>query len=152
MADRWEIGQVDELFQKTLANDAVIKTKMGITGAGEARVSAYRVVRDADFFPYIYFYCITGPDTKGQGRVRIQTNVEYVFEVRAIGAPTDDTEAIVDRVDTLIGEMTKQLTPDNKWVVSAVRKSPVVLSDSGETNEIYYSRRGGTYDVYVVRA
>lgn len=150
--DRWEIDAVDKLIQKTLSEDATIKTKMGITGGGKARVSGYRVVRDASYFPYIYFYAIVGPDTPGQGTTRIQSNPDYDIEVRTLGAPTDDSEAIVNRIDELIGTMKAQLTIDGKWVVSARRRRPISMVQSGETADIYYTRRGGTYKLSVVRA
>lgn len=149
---QWEIDQVDQLINSTLKNDSIIKTKMGISGGGEARVSLYRVVRDPKWFPYIYGYCIPGPDTPGQGTSRIQSNPDYVLEVRTIGAPTDDSEAIVDRVDDIIHHWVKELTPDAQWVVSARRRSAVSMVEPGEDPDIYYTRRGGIYKFAIVRS
>lgn len=149
---RWPIRQVDKLIYSKLADDATIKTKMGIASAGKARVSGYRVVTDKAYFPYIYFYSLTGPVTHGQGTVPIQRNVDYVIEVRTVGAPTTESEAIVDRIDELIGTMVKDLTADGNWVVSARLRSELSITEQGETPEIFYMRRGGTYKLAVVRS
>lgn len=149
---RWEIGDVDALIESTLANDAIIKTKMGIT-TGKARVANTRVPSPKDKTwnaLYIYFYCIPGPDAPGQGTRRIQSNPDYDIEVRTLGAPTDDSEAIVDRIDELIGTMTRTLTPSGHWVVSARRVRPIHMTQPGESTEVFYTRRGATYKLAVV--
>lgn len=149
---QWEIGQVDALITATLQNDAIIKTKMGITGGNKARVSLYRAVKDAAWFPYIYGYSIMGPDAPGQGRSRIQSNPFYDIEVRTIRAPTDDTEAIVDRINAIMDSWNGVLTPDGNWAVSARRRHPISIVEPGESDDIYYTRRGGSYMLQIVRS
>lgn len=146
---RWEIDQVDQLITHELKNDSIIKTKMGIS-VGDARISLYRVVRDTSWFPYIYGYCIPGPDAPGQGTSRIQANIDYALEVRTVGAPTNDSEAIVERIDDIVGNWVKKLTPAGNCVVSARRRSPIAMVETGENPDIYYSRRGGVYKFAVV--
>lgn len=151
---RWEVGDVDELIKTTLANDAVIKTKMGIT-SGEARVANMRVPSPNDTTwnsLYIYFYCIPGPDAPGQGTTRIQANPDYDIEVRTLGAPTENSEAIIDRIDELIGTMVRTLTPSGRYVVSARRSAPINFVQQGESPEVFYTRRGATYKFAVVSA
>jgi hypothetical protein len=145
---RWPINQVDKLIEATLSNDATIKSLMG----GKARVAGYRIPRDKNWFPFIFFYCIPGPVAPGQGTTVIQFNPEYAIETRTVGAPTDESEAIVERVDFLIGTMVKQLTPDGNWVVSARLNTEINQVQQGETGEVFYMRRGGNYKLAVVRS
>lgn len=150
--ERWPISEVDKLIYSTLANDSTIKQKQGVDSTNKARVSGYRVVTDKDYFPFVYFYSITGPNKRVNGNTVVQFNPDYAIEVRTLGAPTDDSEAVVARVDELIGTMKKQLTSDSKWVVSAVARSPIMITEQGEIPEVYYTRRGSTYRLSVVRA
>lgn len=147
MAQGWEIRQVEKLFVTLLKNDATIKTRMG----GTARVAVNRVPQDPAFFFYIFIYFIFGPDTRVQGGRRVMSNPDIDIEVRTIGAPTDDSEAVVARIDELMG-LSRQLTPDSNWVVSAVPQKPISIVEQGEAPEVYYMRRGRSYSLQVVAA
>jgi hypothetical protein len=148
----WEIGEVDKLLHETFANDTTIKTLQGVSGAAKARVSGYVVVRDPNYFPNIYFYLIPGPDGPGQGTTRIQSNLEYDIEVRTKGAPTDNSEAMVDRINVLM-KMKRTLTPDGEWVVASRRVKPISQPERDpDEPSIYYMRRGATYYMQVVRS
>lgn len=149
---RWPIGDVDALIKATLANDSIIKTKMGVTGSDEARVSGYRVVRDPAYFPYIYFYSIPGTVARVNGTQVVQWNPTYDIEVRTLGSPTDDSEDIVDRIDALIGTMVRQVTPSTLWVVSAAVNQVINIPEQGESPEVYYMRRGHSYNLFVTRS
>lgn len=145
---RWEIGDVEKLFYYVLSHNTVIKQKMG----GTARISIGRVNKDPNWFPYIYGYCIPGPDAQGQGRTRIQSNPTYDFEVRTKNAFTQDTEDIIEAMENELGAMVKRVTLNGLWVVSVRRVHPISIDESGETNDIFYTRRGGSYKVAVVPA
>lgn len=150
---KWEIGAVDELIYSTLANDSTIKAKQGITNSAlKARVAGYRVPRDPNYFHYIYYYSIPSPDAAGQGQSRIQSNIDYDIEVRTLGEPTDESEAVINRIDELVCAWKTQLTPDGVWMVAARRVAPIVLIEPGETDDIFYTRRGGTYRLQIVNA
>lgn len=151
----WIIGEVDALIESTLANDTIIKQKMGIS-SGKARVAGYRIPRDpfmdsAHPF-YIFFYSIPGPSSRVNGNTIIQRNPDYDIEVRSLGAATDDAEACVDRVETLIGAWKNQVTPSGNYLVSAVSVKEISITQPGETTEVYYERKGFTYKLAVVHS
>lgn len=150
---RWEVGDVEQLIETTLSDDPTIKTKMGIAPGGKARVANTVIPRNKGWLDlYIYFYCIPGPDTPGQGQTRIQSNPDYDIEVRTKGAPTQASEDIVDRIDELICAWNHQLTANGLWSVSVRRQRPINRKYDGETAEVYYIARGGTYHFQIVRA
>lgn len=151
----WAMGEVDELIESRLSNDATIKTKMGIA-TGKARVAGYFIPRDPKYFdpPYpffIYFYPIPMAGARVNGNRIIQHNVNYDIEVRTLGAPTSDSEAVVDRVQALM-TMVSQLTSSGNWVVSSSHLKPIMKFQRGETPEVYYTRRGGTYGFAIAPA
>lgn len=150
MANKWPTREVDKLLKATLSDDSFIKTAMATPG--KARVSGYRVVRDHDYFPYIFFYQIPGPASSANGNKIIKFNPDYDIEVRTLGAPTDDTESIIDRIIEIVGSWSRKLTPNGAWVVSAVFKKEINILESGETAETFYTRRGGTFKFEIVRS
>jgi hypothetical protein len=149
---RWPIRQVDKLIVARLKDDATIKQLQKVS-AGDARLSGYRPVPSSksDFFPYIFFYAIAGVNSRVNGNTVIQWNPDFDFEVRTLGAPTDDDEAVVERVDELI-TMVSQPTPDGKWLVSSVASHEINITQQGETSEVYYTRIGNSYKFQVVRS
>jgi hypothetical protein len=149
--NRWELGDAQKWIKSTLETDPVIRQKMGID-IGQptpyARVSYARVPRDP-IFPYIFFYYVSSNDARGQGRTRIQANPYFDIEVRTLGGPTANSEAIVNRIEGLLGNVCR--TAYNGWVYSCTRMRPIDMTESGESNEVFYTRRGGTYWLSIVR-
>jgi len=147
----WPLRDVEILIESTLADDSFIKTKQGVT-TGKARVANTRVPRDPiNYSPYVYFYCIPGPVARGNGNKIVQWNPDYDVEVRTNGAPTTDSEATVDRIVELM-TMTSRLTANGLWAVSSVMTKEITQVEQGESTEVYYMRRGGTFKLQVVRA
>jgi len=145
----WELGDVDALIESTLANDSTIQSLMGVS---PARVANYRVPSDLSWkLLYIYFYSIPGNDIRVQGNGRVMTTVDYDIEVRTTGAPTDNSRAIVARIDVLIGAMKRQLTANSQWVVCATPLKPINILQSGESSDVFYVRQGRTYAIQVVQ-
>ncbi len=147
----WELGDVEALLVNLFQNDSTIKTKMGVTGGGKARVATGRVPRNPGWDVYIYFYFILGQDTRVQGPARVMSNPDVDIEVRTLGAPTDDSEAIVDRIDVLM-QMKRTLTLNNRWLISVIPRKPINITAQGESTEVYNTRRGRTYGLQVVSA
>lgn len=145
---RWEIGDIEKLQGYILANDSIIKDKMG----GVARISIGRVAIDPAWFPYIYGLCIPGVDASGQGTSRVQSNPGYDWEVRTRGAFTQTTEDLVDRIDALFGTMVKRVTLNGLWVVSMRRVRPISIIEPGASPDEFFTRRGAHYKLAVVSA
>lgn len=149
----WELGDVEKLLTRLFEDDVTIQQKMGISGANKARVANSRVPRDKTWLRsvYIFFYCVPGPDSRVQGNRRIMANPDYDIEVRTFRAPTDDSEAIIERIDELMG-MSRTLTANGKWIVSAIPMNPINITQEGATPEEYTVRRGRTYRLQVVQS
>ena len=142
-----ELSELDKWIVATLGGDAVITAKIGAGKVFKNRARASVAP------PYIRYHLITGPDNPGQGTTRIQSRPQIQICVVTRGAPTDDTEAVVDRIDELIGKARAQTTPGGTFKVSARRQMPLDYEEPHPANAAeFYIHRGGIYQCWVSRS
>lgn len=123
-----------------------------IAGVVNQRIYKYALPQ-SPIFPLIVYSLASDTDFQGLGAVRILTRPLYLVKVVSKGAPTSLVNLAADRVDEIIGKVTKDSfvsTAGDMFAVSSRREAAIQFMERDATvaGNIYF-HLGGLYRLEV---
>jgi hypothetical protein len=139
----YELDEVEKWAKATATGDDGLKSEFGGT------VRYYQRATKGAVYPYLLARFIPLDDTPGQGKRRLLGNLLLDLVVVNRGGPPSNVAAIMDRCDELFGKA--KGSPAGPYRIAGRCQRPIMLEDPGETAELFYTRRGRTYRLWVAR-
>ena len=113
-------------------------------------IYGYKAGQDAKF-PYVrYEQFLPGLNTLGQGARPLMLKPEYRVYVVTRYAPDDNALQIANRLGSLLGVTSSIVFKSVRLNVAMI--APIAEELPGETEEIFYMRRGGHFRCWLSRA
>lgn len=135
-----EIGRTQKWIYDRLVADA------DVVGAVGTRIYTSQAPEGATF-PLVLFTYQGGPDTRGLGIVRIQTNPLWQIKVICAGAPDDAVRLVADRIDVLFQEAVTEIS--ESYVFSSRREQAIFYAEPVTDSAEFYTHTGGLFRLVI---